>query len=124
LLAVFFVLNAQPLHRLPVAGLLKVAGLARSTFYYQQKALQKVDKHAPIKSQIEAVCARHRGRYGYRRVTAAIRQMGQVINHKTVQRLMGQLQLKSLVRPKKYRSYKGEVGRIAIQDSAQSGLAA
>ncbi|ONT12055.1 transposase, partial [Burkholderia cenocepacia] len=30
-----------------------------------------------------------------------------------VQRLMGQLQLKSLVRPKRYRSWRGEVGRVA-----------
>jgi putative transposase len=39
--------------------------------------------------------------------------MGQTVNHKTVQRLMGQMGLKSLVRPKKYRSYKGAAGRIA-----------
>jgi putative transposase len=90
-----------------------VAGLARSTFYYQYKALGKVDKHAPIKCQIQAIYAQHRGRYGYRRVTATIRQMGLMINHKRVQRLMGQLQLKSLVRPKKYRSYKGPVGQVA-----------
>lgn len=35
------------------------------------------------------------------------------INHKTVQRLMRELQLKCLVRLKKYRSYRGEAGRIA-----------
>ncbi|VGO06944.1 Mobile element protein [plant metagenome] len=35
------------------------------------------------------------------------------MNHKTVQRLMQVLGLKSLVRPKKYRSYRGEVGRVA-----------
>lgn len=36
-----------------------------------------------------------------------------VINHKTVQRLMEELQLKSLVRVKKYRSYRGKVGHVA-----------
>ncbi len=97
----------------PIAGLLKVAGLARSTFYYQQAVLRRADKHEQTKARIKAVYARHHGRYGYRRVTAAIRQMGQAINPKTVQRLMGQLQLKSLVRPKKYRSYKGTVGCVA-----------
>ena len=35
------------------------------------------------------------------------------LNHKTVQRLMGQLNLKSTVRPKKYRSYRGETGKTA-----------
>jgi hypothetical protein len=53
------------------------------------------------------------GQYGYRRITATIWQFGQKVNHKTVQGLMGKLGLKSLVRPKKYRSYKGEVGHAA-----------
>lgn len=35
------------------------------------------------------------------------------INHKTVQILMKILNLKCMVRLKKYKSYKGEVGRIA-----------
>lgn len=99
--------------RHPVAALLKAAGLSRSTFYYQLKALQAGDRHADVKEHIRGVYERHRDRYGYRRITAVIRQTGQMINHKTVQRLMGQLQLKSLVRPKKYRSYRGEVGRVA-----------
>ena len=51
---------------------------------------------------------RHKGRYGYRRITAALRQAGETVNHKTVQRLMQALGLKSLVRPKKYRSYRGQ----------------
>jgi putative transposase len=99
--------------RFPLSGLLKLAGLARSTFYYQQKVAQAEDKHQGLKKQIGAIFARHQGRYGYRRITAAIRQLGQKINHKTVQSLMGKLGLKSLVRPKKYRSYKGEVGCAA-----------
>ncbi len=93
--------------------MLKLAGLARSTFYYQQKAAQDSDKHDVLKKQIGDIFARHKGRYGYRRVTAAIRQAGKKVNHKTVQGLMGKLGLKSLVRPKKYRSYKGEVGHAA-----------
>jgi putative transposase len=95
----------------PLAALLELAGLARSTFYYQQKALQADDKHAQLKASIQAIYEHHKGRYGYRRITMTIRQLGTVVNHKTVQRLMGQLQLKSLVRTKKYRSYKGKVGR-------------
>jgi putative transposase len=55
----------------------------------------------------------HEGRYGYRRMTDALRKLGERINHKTVQRLMGELGLKSLVKIKKYVSYKGEVGRVA-----------
>lgn len=97
----------------PLAGLLKLAGLARSTFYYKQKVLQEEDKYQGLKDAIQAVFTQHKGRYGYRRVTDTLRQAGKRINHKTVQRLMGILGLKSLVRPKKYRSYKGEVGGAA-----------
>lgn len=97
----------------PIASLLKLAKLPRSTFYYQQQALQKVDKYQPLKEQIRTLFDTHRGRYGYRRITAGLRQLGEKVNHKLVQRLMGILGLKSLVRPKKYRSFKGEVGQAA-----------
>jgi putative transposase len=46
-------------------------------------------------------------------VTAELRGLGQRVNHKTVQGLMTGMGLKSLVRPKKYRSYKGKPGRGA-----------
>jgi putative transposase len=97
----------------PLVGLLRVAGLARSSFYYQQKRMRLSDKYASLKLRIRKIYDRHRGRYGYRRITAVIRREGTVINHKTVQRLMGDLGLKSRVRVKKYRAYHGEVGRAA-----------
>ncbi|WP_176072242.1 IS3 family transposase [Paraburkholderia mimosarum] len=99
--------------RYPLAALLKIAGLARSTFYYQLRALEAGERHVELKATIRAVYEHHKGRYGYRRITAAIRNAGRMVNHKTVQRLMGELQLKSLVRPKRYRSWRGEVGRVA-----------
>lgn len=95
----------------PLTGLLKLASLARSTFYYHSKHLQAPDKHHDLKAQIQTIYANHKGRYGYRRVTAAIRNLGYVVNHKTVQKQMTQLGLKSLVRPKKYRSYKPGIGQ-------------
>jgi putative transposase len=97
----------------PIKGLLKLVGLARSTFYYQLGVLKAGDKHSELKTMVKAVFERHKGRYGYRRITAAIGQLGKHVNHKTVQRLMGELKLKSLVRPKKYKSFKGEVGQAA-----------
>lgn len=66
-----------------------------------------------MKTRIKSIFEQHKGRYGYRRVTAAIRRFGEMVNHKTVQRLMAEMGLKSLVRPKKYRSYKGQAGRVA-----------
>jgi len=100
-------------HRYPLVDLLKVAGLARSTFYYQQKVLQAGDKYASLKDRIRTLFEQHKGRYGYRRITAAVRCQGDRINHKTIQRLMGELSLKSCIRPKKYKSFRGNVGKIA-----------
>ncbi len=93
--------------------LLRAAGLSRSTFYYQRKARNTGDKDAALKTHIRQIYDHHRGRYGYRRITAALKQAGETVNHKTVQRLMKSLGLRSLVRRKRYRPYQGSVGRIA-----------
>ena len=87
--------------------------MARSVFYYHLKRLKAADKYAQEKEMIKSIFHEHKGRYGYRRVTAEMRNRGFVINHKTVQRLMGEMCLKSKIRQVRYRSYKGEVGRIA-----------
>ena len=63
------------------------------------------ERYEALKASIRSIFDRHKGRYGYRRVTAQLRQDGSTVNHKLVQRLMQELGLKSLVRPKKYRSY-------------------
>jgi hypothetical protein len=60
-------------------------GTARSTFYYQQGLLRQEDKYGKLKETIKAVFERHKGRYGYRRVTAAVRQSGSSVNHKLAQ---------------------------------------
>jgi putative transposase len=96
-----------------LADLLKAACLARSSFFYQLGVLSAADKYQKVKEHIKAIYEQHKGRYGYRRITEALRQLGTPANHKTVQRLMGELGLKSLVKIKKYKSYKGEVGRTA-----------
>jgi len=74
--------------------------------------MASVDKRADLRSKIRAVYDHHKGRYGYRRITAALRQAGDLVNHKAVQRLMVRMGLKSLVRVKKYRSYRGGQGAI------------
>lgn len=96
-------------HIYPLALLLRAAGLARSTFYYQAKAL-RTDKHADLKDRIRSIYHKHRGRYGYRRITAALECNGEPANHKKVQRLMQLMGLRSLIRVKKYRSYRGDEG--------------
>ena len=87
--------------------------MARSVFYYHLKRLRAADKYVNEKDNIKAIFHEHKGRYGYRRITAEMRNRGFIINHKTVQRLMQSMNIKSQIRKVRYRSYKGEVGKIA-----------
>jgi transposase InsO family protein len=75
--------------------------------------MKQTDKYGAVKMKIAEIYHRHKGRYGYRRITLELRNGDTLINHKTVQRLMGVLGLKSMVRMRKYRSYRGETGTIA-----------
>jgi len=84
--------------------------MARSSFYYHQKQSKLPDKYTAIKELITYIY--HKGRYGYRRITAELQNEGIIINHKIVLRLMKLLGLKSIIRIKKYKSYKGEKGKI------------
>ncbi len=88
--------------------------MARSVYYYHHKRLGCADKYAVEKKMIYTIFHEHKGRYGYRRITAEMRNRGfSIINHKTVQRLMKELSIKSQIRKVRYRSYKGDVGRMA-----------
>ena len=87
--------------------------MARSVFYYHIKRLKADDKYANEKEEITVIFQEHKGRYGYRRITDEMRNRGFAINHKTVQRLMQTMGIKSQIRKVRYRSYKGETGRIA-----------
>lgn len=96
-----------------LADLLVTAQLPRATYYYHAKRLKQPDKYALAREEIIGIFHENRGRYGYRRITLELHNRGYVINHKTVQRLMREENLVCRVRRKKYRSYKGEVGKIA-----------
>lgn len=94
-------------------ALLELAGIPRSMYYYHCKKAQSKDKYEIEKSEITAIYKENQGRYGYRRILMELRNRGYVLNHKTVQKLMKELGLKCMVRMKKYRSYRGEVGKTA-----------
>ena len=93
--------------------LLNVSAMARSSYYYYQKQLEATDKYKLEKKEITEIFHQNKGRYGYRRITLELRNRGVILNHKTVSKLMRNLGLKCKVRMKKYRSYKGEIGKIA-----------
>ena len=93
--------------------LLRIANIPRSTYYYHQKRLSQPQKHQQERLSIRQICTEHKGRYGYRRVTLALHQRGYPTNHKLVMKLMSEENLTCRLRPKRYRSYRGEVGKVA-----------
>ena len=62
--------------------------ISRSTYYYRPKDnLLKKKCDADIADTIEKICYEH-PYYGYRRVTAALKRKGMVVNHKKVAKMM------------------------------------
>jgi len=100
-------------HEFDLEVLLNQTNMARSSFYYHQKQFDLPDKYLEIKKLIRTIYNQHKGRYGYRRITDELQNKAIIINHKTVLRLMKLLGLKSIIRVKKYKSYRGESGKIA-----------
>ena len=96
-----------------ITAILEVVDIPRSTYYYYFKQLEKPDKYAAVKSRMKKIWSECRESYGYRRMTQEMNKCGIVINHKTVLKLMKQMGLYCHVKMYKYKSYKGEVGRIA-----------
>jgi putative transposase len=93
--------------------LLRIAGLARSTFFYHQARRNRPDKHAAAADAVRAAFTAARGRYGHRRVHALVRRDGPIAK-KTVLALMRRQDLLCPVRRRKrYSSYAGEIGKVA-----------
>ena len=87
--------------------------MARSTFYYSLNKSKLPDKYAREKEMIKSIYHEHKGRYGYRRITIEMNRLGYSINHKTVLKLMKICGIKCKVRLRKYRSYRGNTGKVA-----------
>lgn len=87
--------------------------MAKSTYYYWVKKLNRPDKYEKVKKEILSIGKESRYTYGYRRVTFLLKKAGFKINHKTVRKLMSRLGVTCKVRAKKYKSYKGTIGKIA-----------
>ncbi|COM94190.1 IS3-Spn1 transposase [Streptococcus pneumoniae] len=69
--------------------LLKAIKLARWTYYYHLKQLDKPDKDQELKAEIQSIFIEHKGNYAY------------LVNHKRVQGLMKVLNLQAKMRQKR-----------------------
>ena len=69
--------------------LLKISGIPSSTYKYQVKRLNyKKEKDSPILEEIRRIYEENNEKYGYLRVTQALKNKGYSINKKKVQRIM------------------------------------
>lgn len=96
--------------------LFKVAKLAKSVYYYWINQFNKPNKDDELIKVIKEICKESNYTYGYRRVTQDLSNRGINVNHKKVRRLMKELGLscsKFTHRGRKYRSFKGKVGKVA-----------
>ena len=81
-----------------------------------QKRFDRIDSNKELEEMIIAIHNEHKG-FGYRRMQAILRKKGISINKKKVQRIMQKygIQVTSYIRKnRRYNSYKGKVGRIAL----------
>lgn len=94
--------------------LLEIAGLARSTFYYQVRHFDdRKEKDAELLEKIKEIYLKNHGKYGSPRITQELKNRGYNINKKRIARIMQENGIKAFVRKRKYHSYRGDVGKIA-----------
>ena len=90
--------------------LLPVVGIARSTYHYQIKAMDRPDKDAWLLPLVEEAFENSKRRYGYKRIHLEPESMGVRVSAKRVMRLMTRHGLVPLFKSaKRYSSYKGEL---------------
>lgn len=87
--------------------------MAKSTYYYNLRLAHLQDKHKALKARIKGLFFKYKETYGVRRITAELRAQGSLVNHKLVERLMRQMELRSKYTKRNWTSFKGQVGRIA-----------
>ncbi len=91
--------------------LLTIARIPKSTYFYQLNI--KANKDEDLIQEIKEIFNLNHQKYGYIRITIELRNRGYKINKKKVYRLMKENNLTATPKKIKYRSYIGEVGKIA-----------
>ncbi|WP_308701292.1 IS3 family transposase, partial [Mesomycoplasma hyorhinis] len=98
---------------LRLTQVLKEFSIPISTFYYELKKEDFDKKNEEIISQMKLIFEENKARYGKRRIKAELNNRDYKIGLKKVRRLMEKFNLKAICPRKKYKSYKGTVGKIA-----------
>jgi putative transposase len=89
-------------------------GMPRSTYYFELGRENIVEKrNEELTNEIISIFEKNHHRYGVRRVYRELRNKGHEVNHKRVQRIMHENGLMGKRPKRKYRSYKGTIGKVA-----------
>jgi len=73
---------------LSIERMCQLAQVSRAGFYRSFQEQEPQQEAMQLRSTIQQIFLEHRRRYGYRRVTQALRERGLLVNHKRVKRLM------------------------------------
>jgi putative transposase len=74
--------------KLSVERMCTLAQVSRAGFYRWLKTKEPAAEETAVRSAIQEIAVQHRRCYGYRRITAQLRQRGMVVNRKRVLRMM------------------------------------
>ena len=74
--------------KLSVERMCTLAQVSRGGFYRWLKRKEPAAEETSVRSAIQEIAVQHRRCYGYRRITAQLRQRGMVVNRKRVLRMM------------------------------------
>ena len=75
---------------LSIERMCQLAGVSRAGFYRWLQEREPVEEEMETRSAIQKIAVEHRGRYGYRRITAELHRLGMAVNHKRVLRMLSE----------------------------------
>ena len=112
-------------HSYPLKTLLGLIGMSRSTYYYRETH-EAADRQSLERPVIREICLVADMRYGYRRAASELkRRTGLCLSGKTVLKVMREEGLTcARRRRRKYCSYAGKVGKVALNLLVRSFRAA
>lgn len=87
----------------------------KATYWYWKNRFNREDPDEELKEAMMTIRKNH-PHYGYRRIKIELDKIGFKINHKKIQRLMIELNIRVTAftkKSRKYSSYKGRVGTVA-----------
>ena len=73
---------------LSVDRMCQLAEVSRASFYRSLKEQAPAEEDVEVRSAIQQISLEHRRRYGSRRIAAALRRLGMIVNRKRVSRMM------------------------------------